>query len=161
VTTDIRRAMVARRLETLSETGTMAKATLKTRRNNGSVGAFLNKLADPVQRADSLVVLEMMQQATKAEPKMWGPAIIGFGGQMLKYASGRELEWPVLAFSPRKGNLTLYILNGAKRQQLLLGKLGKHSTGKVCLYIKRLSDVDLGVLKELITESVAQVSRTK
>lgn len=139
----------------------MAKAELKTRKTNASVEAFLEKLSDPVQRADSKVVLAMMQKAAKAPPKLWGPAIVGFGERMLTYASGRELEWPILAFSPRKGNLTLYIMNGAKRHQVLLGKLGKHSTGKVCLYIKRLSDVDLEVLQEMIEESVGHISKGK
>lgn len=139
----------------------MATAKLKTRKTTARVDAFLKKVADPVQRADSLVILKMMEKATGAPAKLWGPAIVGFGERMLKYASGRELEWPIAAFSPRKGNLTLYIMNGSKRCQSLLGKLGKHRTGKVCLYLKRLSEVDLEVLQEMIEESVAHISKGK
>ncbi len=132
----------------------MAKSKLKTQKTTGSAEGFLKKVTDPVQRADALVVLKMMQQATKADPKMWGPAIIGFGDRVIKYDSGRELDWFDIGFSPRKGTLTLYGLKGAKQADTLLAKLGKHTAGGGCLYIKRLSDVDVGVLQKLIDGAV-------
>jgi hypothetical protein len=125
----------------------------KTRKTNASVPAFLAGLDDEQQRTDSKAVIELMRQATGAPPKMWGPNIIGFGEQMQQYANGKELDWPVIAFSPRKGTLVLYI-TGLEKQASLLKRLGKHRTGKVCLYVKRLSDVDLGVLEELIEAGV-------
>jgi hypothetical protein len=131
----------------------MAKAKLKTQKTAASVDAFLRKLADPVQRADSVVVIKMMEKATKAPPKMWGPAIIGFGDRVLKYDSGRELDWFDIGFSPRKGALSLYGMKGSKRADTLMAKLGKHSTGKGCVYIKRLSDVNTGALQQLIEEA--------
>lgn len=132
----------------------MAKSKLKTQKTTGSAEGFLKKVTDPVQRADALVVLKMMQKATKADPKMWGPAIIGFGDRVIKYDSGRELDWFDIGFSPRKGTLTLYGLKGAKQADILLAKLGKHTAGGGCLYIKRLSDVDVGVLQKLIDGAV-------
>ncbi|MDM7923975.1 MAG: DUF1801 domain-containing protein [Pyrinomonadaceae bacterium] len=132
----------------------MAKVELKTRQTDASVDDFIAAVADERQRDETRKVLEMFKQATGEEPKMWGPAIIGFGSQMLKYASGRELDWPIAAFSPRKGNLTLYVICSSPRQPKLLGKLGKHSIGKSCLYIKRLSDVDEKVLFDVIKDSV-------
>ena len=129
----------------------MAKsAELKTKKNEASVESFINTVTDEQTRADCLEIAKMMKQATKAEPKMWGASIIGFGEQHLKYASGRELDWMRIGFSPRKQNITLYVtLNEG-----LLKKLGKFSTGKGCLYIKKLADVDKKVLKELISASV-------
>ena len=126
----------------------------KTRKTKTSFSAYLQTIKDPVQRADSRTIARMMQKATGKPPVLWGPAIVGFGEQMLKYASGKELEWPVSAFSPRKGSLTLYIMNGFKKEASLRARLGKHTTGKVCLYIKKLSDVDLQVLEEMIVASV-------
>jgi hypothetical protein len=95
-----------------------------------------------------------MEEATGSKPTMWGSAIVGFGSQHYKYASGREGDWPVIGFSPRKQNLTLYIMSGFDGQAELLKKLGKHTTGGSCLYIKRLSDIDLSTLKKLIRASV-------
>jgi hypothetical protein len=129
-------------------------AELKTRPTRASVAGFLKKIKDEGTRQDCVDVAKMMQQATRAEPKMWGSSIIGFGSRRLKYASGRELDWPVAAFSPRKADITLYVLTGSAKQAALLKKLGKHTTGKVCLYIKKLEDVDTKVLKELIGECV-------
>jgi hypothetical protein len=137
----------------------MGTRELKTRKTEADVGAFLKKVPDPVQRADAKVVLEIMQKATKAPATLWGPSIIGFGDRVLRYASGRELDWFHIGFSPRKGKLSLYIMNGFSRSEALLGKLGKHSTEGSCLYIKRLCDVDLGVLKEMIEGSVAHLSK--
>jgi hypothetical protein len=132
----------------------MAKAELKTKANDGSVHDFLNTIADEQKCADSYRLLEIFSKATGAKPKMWGPAIIGFGERRLKYDSGRELDWMIVGFSPRKANLTLYALSGSPEQKALLEKLGKHSTGKGCLYFKSLADVDEKVLEKLIKHSV-------
>jgi hypothetical protein len=140
----------------------MAKAELKTRPNDASVDEFLKSVTDEAQRADAYRVLEIFKTVTGDEPKMWGPAIVGFGRQMLKYASGRELDWPIAAFSPRKDALTLYLsVDGYERYDEHLSKLGKHKTGKSCLYIKRLSDVDEKVLTNLIKDSVKHVKAAK
>ena len=129
-------------------------AELKTKLNNASVDKFLKGIKDEQTRADCQQILEIMKKAAKAEPKMWGTSIVGFGVYHYKYASGREGDWFLVGFSPRKQNLTIYIMTGFDRYSAQLKKLGKHSLGKGCLYIKRLSDVDKKVLKELITESV-------
>jgi Domain of unknown function (DU1801) len=131
-------------------------AELKTKLNDANVDRFLQTVKDEATRADCYQILEMMQKATRAEPKMWGTSIIGFGLQHYKYESGREGDWFVTGFSPRKQNLTLYIGSGFEGYEELLGQLGKHSLGKGCLYIKKLADVDTKVLKKLITNSVKQ-----
>ena len=132
----------------------MAKsAELKTKVNDASVAAFLKKVGDEQKRKDSFEILKIMQQVTKEKPKMWGPSIIGFGSYHYKYESGHEGDSPLIAFSPRKQNITLYVLLGAEHENPLLKKLGKHTTSKWCLYIKKLSDVDINVLKDLITKS--------
>jgi hypothetical protein len=128
-------------------------AELKTKLNDASVTDFLNGIQDEIKRADSFEILKMMQQVTKQEPKMWGSSIVGFGNIRLKYESGRELDWFVIGFSPRKQELTLYGL-GNWLESNLLKKLGKCKTGKGCLYIKKLEDVDVNVLKALLTESM-------
>jgi hypothetical protein len=129
----------------------MAKAEIKTKETDASVDEFLNGVADEQQREDSYKVLEMMRRATGDEPKMWGAAIIGFGNRVYTSpATGREVDWMKIGFSPRKGNLTLYVLNNSEKQEPLLEKLGKHKRGKGCLYVKRLSDVDEKVLEKLI-----------
>jgi len=125
-------------------------AELKTKKTELSVEDFIKKIPEAQKQADAFVVLELMEKATQAKAKMWGPAIIGFGDQHLKYESGRELDWFIMGFSPRKQNLTLYIFGTVEKQQALLNKLGKHKTGKGCLYINKLEDVDLTVLKEII-----------
>ena len=136
-------------------------AELKTKLNDASVTDFLNKIEDKEKRADSFEILKLMKQVTKLEPKMWGSSIIGFGSYHYKYASGREGDWMLTGFSPRKQNLTIYIMSGFDRYDELLKKLGKHSIDKGCLYIKRLSDVDKKVLKKLITQSVKAMSVNK
>ncbi len=132
----------------------MAKAELKTKQTDGSVGDFLNGVADVRQRADSFKLLEIFEKTTGEKPRMWGAAIIGFGHQLLKYDSGRELDWMITGFSPRKTNLTLYILNESAKGSGLLERLGKHKTGKGCLYIKQLSDVDELILTQMIEACV-------
>ena len=125
------------------------KAELKTKKNEASVDDFIESVQDEQVRADCLEIAKMMEQATKSKAKMWGSSIIGFGEQHLIYESGRELDWMKIGFTPRKQNITLYI----SLNERLLKKLGKHTTGKGCLYIKKLADVDKKVLKELITAS--------
>jgi hypothetical protein len=129
------------------------EAKNKTVATKGSVEAFLKKLPED-RRDDCLMIHRIMKKATRAEPKMWGPSIVGYGSQHLRYASGRELDWFHVGFSPRKQDLTLYIMAGFDRFPALMKRLGKYKTGKSCLYIKRLSDVDVPVLRELVEESV-------
>ena len=128
-------------------------AELKTKLNDASVDAFINTFPEET-RKDCLEILKIMKQATKAEPKMWGSSIVGFGTYHYKGKSGREGDWMQVGFSPRKQNLTLYLSSGVERHKALLKKLGKHSVGKGCLYIKRLEDIDKKTLKELVGESV-------
>ena len=133
----------------------MAKAEIKTKVNAASVEGFLNAVADAGQREDAFKVLEMMTKLTGEKPKMWGTSIIGFGEQVYRSpATGREVDWMKIGFSPRKAALTLYVLNQSDKQAQLLEKLGKHKTGKGCLYIKRLSDVDASVLEKLIKSAL-------
>ena len=129
-------------------------AKLKTRPTDNPVTEFLETATDGQRRTDCLAIVEMMRDATGAEPVMWGKSIVGFGRYRYKYASGREGEFIVTGFSPRKNDLTVYVMPGFSRYGDLLDRLGKHRTGKTCLYLKRLSDVDMGVLKTLIQESV-------
>ena len=129
-------------------------AEAKTKQTNASVEKFLREIPDPVKREDSMKVAAMMTEITRHKPKMWGPNIVGFGSRHYKYASGQEGDWPVVAFSPRKQNLTLYIMGGLTEDNELLKKLGKHTIGKSCLYIKRLSDIDTPTLKKLIRQSL-------
>lgn len=126
----------------------------KTQKTNASVEAFLESIPNEQTRADCFEIVKMMKQAAKAEPAMWGSSIVGFGEHMLTYANGTQLPWPLIAFSPRKQYITLYIEPDSENYKNLLKKLGKHSTSKVCLYIKKLADVDRKVLKEIITDSV-------
>jgi hypothetical protein len=130
------------------------KVELKTKVNDASVEGFLNSVADEQKRKDCFEILRLMEQVTKEEPKMWGSSIVGFGSYHYKGASGREGDWLLTGFSPRKENLTLYIMGGFDLHQDLLKKLGKHKTSVGCLYIKKLDDVDKEVLKELVAESV-------
>jgi len=134
--------------------------TLKTRPSDQDASAFLAKIEDPQKRADSQAILEMMQRVTGQPAVMWGDSIVGFGRYHYKYASGREGDWFVTGFSPRVQNLTLYIMAGFEAYDSLLAKLGKHKTGKSCLYIKRLSEIDLETLEALIRASVEHMSST-
>jgi hypothetical protein len=129
-------------------------AELKTRVNNDSVEKFISEVEDEQKRNDCYAILKLMKHITKEEPKMWGSNIIGFGSYHYIYASGQEGDWPLTGFSPRKQNLTLYIMSVFDRYNELMAKLGKYKTGKSCLYIKKLKDIDLDILKELINESV-------
>ena len=130
-------------------------AEAKTKPTKESVTGFLNKITDATRREDCFAVVKIMEEITGSKPQMWGPSIVGFGSYHYKYASGHEGDWPVIAFSPRKQDLTLYLsLNGYEKFGALMDQLGKHKTGKSCLYIKRLSDIHLPTLKKLIKASV-------
>lgn len=130
----------------------------KTQKNDASVIDFINGVEDDRKRQDSLAILELMKEITGEEPAMWGTSIVGFGAYHYTYASGRQGDWPLVGFSPRKRNLTLYIMAGFDEYDALLAKLGKYTTGKSCLYINKLADVDLSVLRELIQRSVAHMA---
>jgi hypothetical protein len=129
-------------------------AELKTKKTELSVAGFLNEVPDAQKRNDAFKILELMEKATKTKGKMWGSSIIGFGDRHLKYESGRELDWFVMGFSPRKQNFALYIPGTVEKQQTLLKKLGKYKTGKGCLYINKLEEVDLSVFEEIIVKGV-------
>ena len=133
-------------------------AKIKTQRTAASVPAFLKSIADDDRRKDCQTLVRIMKRAVGAEPKMWGSSIVGFGHYHYKYASGRENDWFLAGFSPRKQDLTLYIMAGFDHYDALLAKLGKHKTGKSCLYLKRLADVDVAVLEELISASVKHMT---
>jgi hypothetical protein len=135
-------------------------AEMKTKPTSLSVQAFLDSLEDTKKREDCLAILNLMQAVTGEEAVIWGTNIIGFGSYHYKYASGREGNAPLIGFSPRKQNLTLYINSGFERFPNLMEKLGKYKTGASCLYIKQLKDVDQDTLKTLIAESVAHMKAT-
>jgi hypothetical protein len=137
----------------------MAKAELKTKVNDASVTKFLNSVTDEQKRNDCFAILEIMKQITKEEPKMWGSTIVGFGSYHYKGKSGREGDWMLTGFSPRKQNLTLYLMGGLHTHAALLKNLGKFKTSVGCLYIKRLDDVDKKVLRELVQASVKRIKQ--
>jgi hypothetical protein len=133
-------------------------AELKTQKTKASVAEFVAAIQDDEQRADSKTLIKIMKEATKATPRMWGSSIVGFGDYRYVYASGREGDWFTCGFSPRKGMLSIYLVPGLKRQELL-DQLGKYKTGGGCLYIRRLTDVKLPVLKKLFAASVKECAR--
>jgi len=134
-------------------------AEIKTRPTNKSVAEFLNNVAGESKRQDSFTLLKMMEQITGEPGIMWGDSIVGFGTYHYKYASGREGDMPLAGFSPRKQDLTLYIMMGFEQFEALLEKLGKHKLGKACLYIKRLEGIDQDVLREIVRQSVEHMRR--
>jgi len=129
-------------------------ADVKTRAHDGDVEAFLDSVENERRRDDCRAVMAMMREVTGEEPRLWGSGIIGFGSYHYVYESGREGDWPLTGVSPRKQSLTLYIMPGFDRYESLMARLGKHRTGKSCLYVKTLDDVDGTVLRELVTASV-------
>ena len=135
----------------------MAKAELKTQRNSSSVKAFLDGVPDERKRKDARAISALMQEVTGEKPAMWGSSIVGFGTYHYKGASGREGDWMLTGFSPRKDSLTLYLMAGFQEQSELLAKLGKHKTSMGCLYIKSLDDVHLPTLKTLVRHSVKKL----
>lgn len=130
-------------------------AELKTKRNEADVEAYLNSVESEKKRQDSFAILELMKKVTGEAPEMWGDSIVGFGSYHYKSASGREGDWFVTGFAPRKQNLTLYIMPGFERYDELMQSLGKYKTGKSCLYVNKLEDIDLEILEELVRQSVA------
>lgn len=133
----------------------------KTKVTSKSVPDFLNSLEDPLKKEDCLTLTAMMEELSGSKPKMWGDSIIGFGDYHYKYASGREGDWFLVGFSPRKQSLSIYIMGYLEFYQEILAELGKHKHGKGCLYIKRLEDVDQDVLRDLISTSIKQLKEHK
>jgi Domain of unknown function (DU1801) len=133
-------------------------AELKTQKTDASVDDFIAGIEDERKREDSKTLLEMMERITGDDASMWGPSIIGFGDQHYQYESGREGDWFKIGFSPRKQNLTLYVTDYIPEGDPLLAKLGKFTTGKACIYIKRLEDVDNDILEKLVKRSVDNIS---
>jgi len=127
----------------------------KTKPTKLSVSAFIEALTDQTRRADAKALVKLMQSATGEKPKMWGPSIIGFGSYHYTYESGREGDMPLIGFSPRKAATVLYNVAGSSSSEALRAKLGKHTTGKGCLYIKKLADVDQRVLETLMVKAVS------
>ena len=136
-------------------------AELKTKLNDASVEDFINSIEDEKKREFAFTISEMMQKITKAEPKMWGDSIVGFGSYHYKSKSGREGDWMLVGFSPRKLNMTLYIMSGFTKYEDLLQNMGKFKTSKTCLYIKKQEDIDMKILKQLVTESVKYIKNKK
>lgn len=135
-------------------------AELKTTKTGTSVTDFIAGIEDERQRKDSKTLVKLMKTVTESGPKMWGPSIVGFGSYHYEYASGRTGDWMLTGFSPRKGNLSIYIMSGFTDEAALMQKLGKYKVGKSCLNVKRLEDVDLKVLGQLVSESVAYMKKT-
>ena len=135
-------------------------AELKTKPTDESVQRFLDSVENEKKRQDSYEILALMQEVTGEEAKMWGDSMIGFGSYHYKYKSGREGEWFLTGFSPRKQSLTLYIMSGFEEYESLLAKLGKYKTGKSCLYINKLTDVDQHILRELVKRSAEHMAAT-
>lgn len=131
----------------------MPKPEPKTRKTGASVDDFIASVESDERRKDAETTLALFKKISGVRPEMWGPAIIGFGEMPIKNASGAALEWPIIGFSPRKANMTLYVTCSSPKQPGLLEKLGKHSTSVSCLYIKRLSDVDMKVLEALVKDA--------
>lgn len=129
----------------------------KTKPTNADVDAFLESVEHDRRREDARVLVDLMREETGEEPKLWGPSIVGFGEYRYRYESGREGDWFMVGFSPRKTSLVLYIMSGFARHDELMARLGKHRTGKSCLYVNKLDDVDLDVVRELVRESIAHV----
>src|SRR5271163_3948698 len=133
----------------------------KTKPTQLSVAAYIGAIADETKRADAKALVKLMQNATGEKPKMWGPSIIGFGSYHYKYDSGREGDMPLIGFSPRKPATVLYNLISASDSKVLLPKLGKHTTGKGCLYIKKLADVDKHVLEAMVVKALTAARAQK
>lgn len=137
----------------------MGKYELKTKLNKASVTAFINNIEDAQKKADSKTIVKIMKEATGDKPKMWGSSIVGFGTYHYKYKSGQEGDWMLTGFSPRKANLSIYIMPGFKKYGDLLKKLGPHKHSVGCLYIKKLEDIHLPTLKKIITQSVRDMKK--
>ena len=135
-------------------------AELKTAPTGASVKAFVDAIDEDGRRTDARRLVKLMREATGAPPRMWGPSIVGFGEYHYRYASGREGNWFLAGFSPRKRELSIYVMSGFEGHEALLGRLGRHRAGKSCLYVKRLADLDMEVLGTLVRRSVDHLRRT-
>ncbi|WP_421950273.1 DUF1801 domain-containing protein [Pelagibacterium sp.] len=133
---------------------------LKTRPTDQEVSKFIDAVEPVQKRQDCWTIIDMMRGITGVEPVMWGPSIVGFGTYTYVNTTKKPADWPITGFSPRKANLTLYVMPGFSQYESLMAKLGKHSTGKSCLYVKKLTDIDLGVLEEIIRRSVEHMRAT-
>lgn len=133
-------------------------AELKTKQNDASVDEFLGAVANERRREDAFTVLGLLKRVTGKKPRMWGTSIVGFGTYRYRYASGRTGEWPRIGFSPRKQNLTVYVMPGFSNYDEILSRLGKHRTGRSCLYVNKLADIDMGVLEELVGSSLGAMA---
>ncbi len=138
----------------------MPKPAPKTTENSSSVSAFIKKVSDVQKQQDSLALIELMKKVSGFEPKMWGPAIVGFGSYHYKYESGHEGDAPLLAFSPRKAALSIYLCSQFDQREELLKKFGKHKSSKGCIYVKKLSDIDITVFEKMLKNSL-KFSKTK
>ncbi|WP_108881624.1 DUF1801 domain-containing protein [Anderseniella sp. Alg231-50] len=136
----------------------MAKSDNKTKPSAASVKAFLNSVEHETRRADGFALLELFNRITGLKPKMWGPSIIGYGRYHYKYESGREGDFMITGFSPRKSALSIYIMPGYRDMSEKLARLGKHKTGKSCLYINKLADIDLSVLEEIVLDGISYMN---
>ena len=135
-------------------------AELKTKENDASVEVFINSIEDERKKQDARTILTLMEKVMETKPKMWGTSIVGFGSYHYKYPTGREGDWFITGFSPRKQNLTLYIMSGFAKYNEILTRLGKYKTGKSCLYIKKIEDIDVNVLQELVAQSIEYIKKT-
>lgn len=133
---------------------------LKTKPGKKSVKRFLNALGNEKRKQDAYVLLDLLQELSGKPAVLWGDSIVGFGSYHYKYATGREGDWPITGFSPRKQNLSIYVMLGFSRYQALMDKLGKYKTGKSCLYVNKLEDIDMAILKKLLKRSVADMRKT-
>ena len=133
----------------------------KTQKTNASVAAFLNSIEDRQKRKDAKAVAKMMKEVTGERPAMWGDGVVGFGSCLYQYSRGGAREWPVTGFAPRKTNLTVYIMSGFEKSGPLLRKLGKHKIGRSCLYMRKLADVDVAVLRQLVADSVEEMEKRR
>lgn len=134
-------------------------AELKTKQTDVSAESYFDTIEDPRRRADCVALAALIKKVTKHEPKMWGPSIVGFGSYHYKYPTGHEGDAPVVGFSSRKPEIVVYISDDFESREELLQQLGKHRTGKVCVYFKRLADIDVTVLEKLVKASVAEVRK--
>jgi len=134
-------------------------AEVKTKETKASVKAFLDRIEHPQVREDCHAIAALMESVTKEKPKMWGPAIVGFGSVHTVYASGREGVWPTAAFSPRKQTITVYLMPGFQESKALMATLGMYSTSKSCLYFKRLSDIHVPTLRKLVKHSLVELKK--
>lgn len=137
----------------------MAQYELKTKRNSASVTDYLNLLEEGQKKQDCLQLLEILRESTGEEPMMWGGSIIGFGKYAYQYPTGQSGEWPITGFSPRKQNISIMIMSGLKKYPELMQKLGKYKTGVSCLYVRKLSDIDMNVFRELLKYSLEDMRK--